>query len=136
MRKTSLLILACGMAAGFYTPASAQLNIDCGNPQNAITYYCNNRDQFTPGSAAAMGALPSSPYRTAGGAPSVPVTSGPVMVEPYDPVATGSIVAAPPPAGMVPGGIVVAPRAAPPAIDCGNPQNAITYYCMNRDQFR
>ncbi len=46
MKKTSMFILACGMAAGLYTPASAQLNIDCGNPQNALTHYCNNRNQY------------------------------------------------------------------------------------------
>lgn len=111
MRKTSLLILACGMAAGFHAPASAQLNIDCGTPQNALTYYCNNREEFQAVAPPVM-AVPPAP------------SAGSVMMVPADPEITGSIVVAP----------QVAPRAAP-AIDCGTPQNAITYYCMNRDQF-
>lgn len=118
MRKASLFILACGMAAGFYTPASAQLNIDCGNPQNALTYYCNNRDQFQAG-APVVAPAPAYPVMAA---PSAPMTTGSVMVVPDEPVTTGSI--------------MVAPPRPPMNIDCGNPQNAITYYCTNRDQFR
>jgi hypothetical protein len=101
MKKLSFLILACGMATGIYTPASAQLNIDCGNVQNAGSYYCMNRGQFQGG----------SPPMAVEGRRAVPA----------EPMTTGSI---------------ADPR--PPAlnIDCGTPQNAITYNCMHRNEFR
>lgn len=77
MRNTSLLILACGMAVASYTPASAQANIDCGTPQNAITYYCMHRDEFKSPPAASPKVAPST-----GGAPSGPTTTGSVMTAP------------------------------------------------------
>jgi hypothetical protein len=76
MRKIGTFAIAVLVAASFYAPASAQTmrgpNIDCNNPQNALTYYCNNRDQF-------------------GGA--APVVRGPVIIESEDMDigATGSI---------------------------------------------
>ena len=50
MRKIGLYAAGGLLIASFYAPASAQSlrhpAIDCGTPQNALTYYCNNRDQF------------------------------------------------------------------------------------------
>ena len=58
MRKFGIFAFAGLMAASFYAPADAQTRarpaIDCNTPQNALTYYCNNRDQFD-GSAVVRG---------------------------------------------------------------------------------
>ena len=47
MKKSLLLIAACGLVSGYVSSAQAQdVNLDCTTNQDALTYYCNHRDQF------------------------------------------------------------------------------------------
>jgi len=108
MRTFAMLAVGGLMAVAASSGASAQPAIDCGNPQNAITYYCQNRDEVAP--------MMVEPAPGPGVIVDVP-TTGSVVVpdEVYPGLARGSWGSS--------------------AIDCGTPQNALTYYCNNRDQF-
>jgi hypothetical protein len=59
MRKASFLFAGM-IVAGFCSTASAQVavprpdmptGIDCGNPQNALEYFCNHRNEFNSSGA-------------------------------------------------------------------------------------
>jgi hypothetical protein len=70
MKRSLILIAACGLASGFFSSAQAQgVNLDCTTAPDTLSYYCNHRDQFgkngptttmnpyspdMPGAAAAM----------------------------------------------------------------------------------
>jgi len=74
MRKSSLFIVACGLTAGLWSPASAQdVNLDCNLPQDSMSYYCNHRDQFGK-NAPASTMNPYDPDR-----PGIPATTGSIM---------------------------------------------------------
>jgi hypothetical protein len=71
-----LYVVAGLIVAAAWSPASAQLigpspnmptGMDCGNPQNALEYYCNHRNEFDS-AGHWQGAAPVAAAPTATGA--------------------------------------------------------------------